>query len=153
MSNAASGVRNYLSYLAADLLTWQGQVAFFTLLRLFFAKINILRMLYRIGDIINKFRTSKLGLSPLNVWSGPGYVDRLKVPWTYCMSPALVPKPDDWKTHIGTPFFYISDAPPSHSEDFEDVTGFYFLDLAHSYQPPPELTAFLRRGETPVYIG
>lgn len=57
---------------------------------------------FRIGDIINLFRTTKLGLSPLNIRSGPGYVDRLKIPWTYCISPALVPKPADWKNHIGT---------------------------------------------------
>ncbi|KIM49654.1 glycosyltransferase family 1 protein [Hebeloma cylindrosporum] len=110
-SNAGFGTSNYLSYAAADLLTWQG-----------------------VGDIINHFRTTKLGLSPLSVHSGAGYVDRLKIPWTYCMSPALVPKPDDWKNNI-------------------DVTGFYFLDLASTYQPPPELAAFLAAGEPPVYIG
>ncbi|KAH9483618.1 Sterol 3-beta-glucosyltransferase UGT80A2 [Psilocybe cubensis] len=110
-SNAGFGVTNYLSYAAADLLTWQG-----------------------VGDIINTFRTSKLGLSPLGIRVGPGYVDRLKIPWTYCMSPALVPKPDDWKSNI-------------------DVSGFYFLDLATNYQPSPELLAFLSAGETPVYIG
>lgn len=55
----------------------------------------------RIGDIVNNFRTRTLGLGPLTLRSGPGLVDRVKVPWTYCMSPALVPKPDDWKNHIG----------------------------------------------------
>ncbi|KDR81957.1 hypothetical protein GALMADRAFT_207321 [Galerina marginata CBS 339.88] len=114
-SNAKFGVNNYLSYAAADLLTWQG-----------------------VGDIINNFRSTKLGLSPLSIRSGPGYVDRLKIPWTYCMSPALVPKPNDWKNYIGF---------------FEDVTGFYFLDLATSYQPPADLVAFLSAGEAPVYIG
>ncbi|KAJ3506956.1 hypothetical protein NLJ89_g6575 [Agrocybe chaxingu] len=110
-SNAGSGLSNYLSYVAADLLTWQG-----------------------IGDIINTFRTKTLGLSPLTLRSGPDFVDRTKVPWTYCMSPALVPKPLDWKNHI-------------------DVVGFYFLDLASKYQPSPELAAFLEAGEPPVYIG
>ncbi|PPQ82369.1 hypothetical protein CVT25_008330 [Psilocybe cyanescens] len=110
-SNAGFSVTNYLSYAAADLLTWKG-----------------------VGDIINTFRTSKLGLSPLGIRVGPGYVDRLKIPWTYCMSPALVPKPDDWKNHI-------------------DISGFYFLDLATNYRPSPELTAFLSDGEAPVYIG
>lgn len=110
-SNAGYRLSNYLSYAAADLLTWQG-----------------------IGDIINTFRTSTLGLSPLTLRSGPGIIDRFKVPWTYCMSPSLVPKPDDWKNHI-------------------DVVGFYFLDLAVNYQPPPELLAFLEAGETPIYIG
>ncbi|KAF5318012.1 hypothetical protein D9619_012250 [Psilocybe cf. subviscida] len=110
-SNASFGMSNYLSYAAADLLTWQG-----------------------IGDIVNTFRTENLGLSGLSIRSGPGYVDRLKVPWTYCMSPALVPKPDDWKNNI-------------------DVTGFYFLDLANAYKPPADLIAFLDAGDPPVYIG
>ncbi len=53
------------------------------------------------GDIINKLRTRTLGLAPLSLRSGPGVVDTCKIPWTYCMSPALVPKPKDWKNHIG----------------------------------------------------
>ena len=56
----------------------------------------------RVGDIINQFRVSTLGLSPLTLRSGPMLADRLKVPWTYCMSPALVPKPADWKNNIGS---------------------------------------------------
>ncbi|PPR06226.1 hypothetical protein CVT24_000617 [Panaeolus cyanescens] len=110
-SNAGFGLSNYLSYAAADLLTWQG-----------------------VGDIINTFRTSVLGLEPLTITTGPGFVDRARVPWTYCMSPALVPKPEDWKSHI-------------------DVVGFYFLDLASTYEPPPELVKFLNEGPPPVYIG
>jgi hypothetical protein len=77
-SNAENGLTNYLSYALADILTWQG-----------------------IGDIVNDFRTKTLGLTPLSLRSGPGLADRLKVPWTYCMSPALVPPPGDWKNHIG----------------------------------------------------
>ena len=89
---------------------------------------------FSMGDIINKFRNRALGLPSLSVRSGPGLADRLKVPWTYCMSPALVPKPKDWSNHI-------------------DVVGFYFLDLATSFTPPDDLAAFLAGGETPVYIG
>ncbi len=55
----------------------------------------------RLGDIINKFRMETLGLSPLSIKSGPGILDSLRIPWTYCMSPALVPKPADWLQHIG----------------------------------------------------
>ncbi|GLB35572.1 putative glycosyltransferase family 1 protein [Lyophyllum shimeji] len=110
-SNAERDLTNYLSYAIADLLTWQG-----------------------IGDLVNTLRTRSLGLTPLTLRSGPGLVDRLKVPWTYCMSPALVPKPRDWKNHI-------------------DVVGFYFLDLATNYEPPDNLAAFLAAGEPPVYIG
>ncbi|KAJ6546815.1 glycosyltransferase family 1 protein [Mycena capillaripes] len=110
-SNADNGLTNYLSYALADILTWQG-----------------------IGDLVNNFRTRTLGLEPLSLRSGPSLVDRVKIPWTYCMSPALVPKPDDWKNYI-------------------DVAGFYFLDLATNYTPPDVLAAFLATGEPPVYIG
>ncbi|CAK5279180.1 unnamed protein product [Mycena citricolor] len=110
-SNAENGLTNYLSYALADILTWQGM-----------------------GDLVNKFRKYTLGLEALSLRSGPSVVDRLKVPWTYCMSPALVPKPEDWKNHI-------------------DVVGFYFLDLATSYTPPDDLAKFLRAGDAPVYIG
>ncbi|KAJ8093380.1 hypothetical protein PM082_020237 [Marasmius tenuissimus] len=110
-SNAKKGMTNYLSYALADLLTWQG-----------------------IGDLVNTFRTDVLNLKDLSMRTGPGLVDTLKVPWTYCMSPALVPKPVDWKNHI-------------------DVVGFYYLDLATSYTPPDDLADFLAAGDPPIYIG
>lgn len=110
-SNAEKGLTNVLSYALAELMTWQG-----------------------LGDVINSFRTSTLGLKPLSFRSGPGVTDRLRIPWTYCMSPALVPKPSDWTNHI-------------------DVVGFYFLDLASEYQPPENIKKFLAEGEPPVYIG
>jgi UDP:flavonoid glycosyltransferase YjiC (YdhE family) len=46
----------------------------------------------------------------------------------------LIPKPNDWGPHI-------------------DVSGFYFLNLASSYTPEPDLAAFLEAGPPPVYIG
>ncbi|KAL1740842.1 glycosyltransferase family 1 protein [Schizophyllum fasciatum] len=110
-SNAGERLTNYISYALADILTWQGM-----------------------GDIVNKFRNRALGLPSLSVRSGPGLADRLRIPWTYCMSPALVPKPTDWANHI-------------------DVVGFYFLDLATAYSPPEDLRAFLEGGDVPVYIG
>ncbi|PBK83146.1 glycosyltransferase family 1 protein [Armillaria gallica] len=110
-SNAGKGLTNYLTYPLAEILTWQGM-----------------------GDIINKLRTRTLGLAPLSLRSGSGALDTCKIPWTYCMSPALVPKPKDWKNHI-------------------DVVGFYFLDLATDYTPPDDLAAFLAAGDAPIYIG
>ncbi|KAL9631851.1 MAG: hypothetical protein Q9204_004040 [Flavoplaca sp. TL-2023a] len=49
-------------------------------------------------------------------------------------SPALIPKPNDWGPHI-------------------DISGFYFLSLAGSFTPPPDLQTFLDTGPPPVYIG
>jgi sterol 3beta-glucosyltransferase len=62
---------------------------------------SLLTVVQRLGAVINTFRERSLGLEPLSVRSGPGIVDRLKVPWTYSFSPALVPKPLDWKNYIG----------------------------------------------------
>ncbi|KAF1835617.1 UDP-Glycosyltransferase/glycogen phosphorylase [Decorospora gaudefroyi] len=75
------------------------------------------------GDILNRFRAKCLGLDP-----------RLKIPHTYCWSPALIPKPEDWGSHLS-------------------ISGFCFLNLASNYVPPPDLQAFLNNGPPPVYIG
>lgn len=49
-------------------------------------------------------------------------------------SPAFIPKPNDWGSHIS-------------------IAGFYFLSLQSSYTPDPKLEAFLKAGPPPVYIG
>ena len=94
-----------------DLLTWQG-----------------------LGDVVNKFRRNVLGLEELSPIWAPSLIHRAKIPYTYCWSPALIPKPKDWGAHI-------------------DISGFFFLDLANHYTPPDDLAAFLAAGPPPVYIG
>ncbi|KAF2640378.1 sterol glucosyltransferase [Massarina eburnea CBS 473.64] len=100
---------NHASYGIVEWLTWQG-----------------------LGDVINKFRHS-LDLEPVPTTVGPVLAEVLKIPFTYCWSPALVPKPMDWPSHI-------------------DVCGFFFRDPP-PYNPPREIDAFLREGPPPVYIG
>ncbi|KAG8712488.1 hypothetical protein FRC09_019814 [Ceratobasidium sp. 395] len=102
---------NYYSYLLVDIMTWQG-----------------------LGHTINKFRMQRLGLPYLNTQSAVSMIERCKIPWTYCLSSALVPKPSDWMSHI-------------------DVVGFYFLDLANGYTPPADLESFISNGKPPIYIG
>ena len=94
-----------------DLLTWQG-----------------------LGDVVNKFRRNVLRLDELGPIWAPSIVQRAKIPYTYCWSPSLIPKPKDWGAHI-------------------DISGFFFLDLATNYEPPADLAAFLAAGPPPVYIG
>ncbi|CUA71983.1 Sterol 3-beta-glucosyltransferase UGT80B1 [Rhizoctonia solani] len=106
-----ANVLNYYSYALVDLMTWQG-----------------------LGRTINKFRTRRLGLQYLSSASAVGMIERCNIPWTYCLSPALVPKPNDWMNHI-------------------DVVGFYFLDLAKDYRPPRDLIDFLNAGPPPIYVG
>lgn len=110
-SNADPQLTNYISYVMIEVLQWQG-----------------------LGDIINRFRAKCLGLDPVSLIWGPGMLHRLKVPHTYCWSPALIPKPKDWGPHIS-------------------VSGYYSLELASDYNPPRDLQAFLDAGPLPIYIG
>jgi hypothetical protein len=50
--------------------------------------------------VINKWRKS-LDLEDVDMFDGPMLAQTLKIPFTYCWSPALVPKPTDWPSHIG----------------------------------------------------
>ncbi|KAK1992893.1 glycosyltransferase family 28 domain-containing protein [Colletotrichum falcatum] len=108
---ADKSVANYLSFIMMELLTWQG-----------------------LGDLINKFRTRTLGLDPISPMWGCQLLPRLRVPYTFLWSESLIPKPDDWDSHI-------------------NITGFSFLPLADKYAPPADLAAFLESGPPPVYIG
>lgn len=110
-SNADEVLTQYLSYALVEMMTWQG-----------------------LGDVINRFREKALDLPPLSMIWAPGLLNRLKIPYTYCWSPSLIPKPNDWGKHI-------------------DISGFYFLDLATNFTPDPDLAAFLAAGPPPVYIG
>ncbi|CAH0057202.1 unnamed protein product [Clonostachys solani] len=102
-------VENYISYGIVEWLTWQG-----------------------LGDLINKWRRS-IDLEEVAMFDAPMLTQTLKIPFTYCWSPALVPKPADWAAHI-------------------DVCGFFFRD-APKFSPPQDLAEFLRAGPPPVYIG
>lgn len=110
-TNTDTVMTNYISYAMVEMMTWQG-----------------------LGDVINRFRTKILDLEPLSLIWAPGILSRLRIPTTYCWSPALIPKPADWAAEV-------------------TIAGFYFLNLASSYTPPPDLAAFLAAGPPPVYIG
>ncbi|KAE8451366.1 hypothetical protein EG329_003995 [Mollisiaceae sp. DMI_Dod_QoI] len=110
-TNADVNMTNFVSYALVEMMTWQG-----------------------LGDVINRFRERALGLEPISLIWAPGMLSRLRIPYTYCWSPALIPKPKDWGQHIS-------------------ISGFYFLSLASSYTPAPELAAYLAAGPPPVYIG
>jgi UDP:flavonoid glycosyltransferase YjiC (YdhE family) len=87
-----------------------------------------------LSDLINEFRKDVLDLSTLHTRQAVRLMIDEHVPFTYCWSPSLVPKPDDWSTNI-------------------DICGFFFLDLATNYKPPDDLMQFLQAGDPPIYIG
>ncbi|WAO95183.1 Glyco-transf-28 domain-containing protein [Fusarium falciforme] len=100
---------NYVSYSVVEWLTWQG-----------------------LGDVINDWRKT-IDLEPVPLSEGPLLAETLKIPFTYCWSPALVGKPADWPSYI-------------------DVCGFFFREPPN-YTPPPDLADFLAQGPRPIYIG
>ncbi|KAB8070951.1 hypothetical protein BDV29DRAFT_197716 [Aspergillus leporis] len=108
-SGTNASFANAVSYGVVEWMTWQG-----------------------LGDVINDWRET-IDLERVPVTEGPNLVQTLKVPFTYCWSPALVPKPKDWPSYI-------------------DVCGFFFRELP-IYTPSSELDNFLRNGPPPVYIG
>jgi UDP:flavonoid glycosyltransferase YjiC (YdhE family) len=110
-TNTDAAITNYVSYALVEMMTWQG-----------------------LGDLINRFRTNILELDPISLLWAPGLLTRLRIPATYCWSPALTPKPADWAPEI-------------------TVSGFFFLNLESNYTPEPELAHFLAAGPPPVYIG
>ncbi|VUC27779.1 unnamed protein product [Clonostachys rosea] len=109
-ANLDSRTANYASYAAIELLTWQG-----------------------LGDLVNVWRVSSLGLEPVPGMEGHRLAEALEIPFTYCWSPSLVPKPSDWGSHI-------------------NVCGFFFRDEP-VYSPPLELEKFLQNGPPPIYVG
>ncbi|KAM0286889.1 hypothetical protein ACHAO9_008014 [Fusarium lateritium] len=108
-SEMSASAANYVSYSLVEWMTWQG-----------------------LGDIINAWRHT-IDLEPIPFSEGPCLTETLGVPFTYCWSPALVPKPADWPENI-------------------DVCGFFFRE-APSYKPEDALHQFLSSGPPPVYIG
>ncbi|MEN0077068.1 MAG: glycosyltransferase, partial [Paracraurococcus sp.] len=73
----------------------------------------------------------QLGLEPLGGGAAWAALDRS--PAFCAVSPALVPRPEDWPTAV-------------------EMTGFLFLDEPQ-WQPDPALEAFLAGGEPPLYVG
>lgn len=81
---------------------------------------------------------------------GPGVLDRLKVPFTYCWSPSLLKKPEDWREHIGE---YKGMQTSQVAKSRADVTGFIFDHQEQvDFYPSDDLLCFLENGKEPVYV-
>ncbi|KAH7231233.1 uncharacterized protein BKA55DRAFT_598536 [Fusarium redolens] len=109
-TNRERDIANYLSYDVVEFLTWQG-----------------------LGDIVNTWRQTKLGLERVPLNEGHRLLKSLEVPFTYCWSPSLIPKPREWGHNI-------------------DISGFFFRQPP-AYEPPSDLDAFLQKGNVPIYVG
>ena len=88
--------------------------------------------------MLNRWRQETLELPPLPLLGGallPITSPRgRRLPFLYGYSPSVAPSPADW-------------------QPWQRVTGFWFLDRAVDWQPPPDLVAFLGGGPPPVCVG
>ncbi len=81
---------------------------------------------------VQPWRTDVLGLKAQTFRE---YLEDVRrTPHVLGYSPLLVPKPAEWDDRI-------------------TVTGFWFLESAGHYEPPPELEEFLAGGEPPLVVG
>lgn len=103
-----------------------------------------------LGDLVNQWRKDVLELERISTSEGPNLVETLNVPFTYCWSPALIPRPLDWGSNIGKAS--LGRGNYNNSNEMLDVCGFFFRDPP-VYEPPPDLAAFIRAGPPPIYIG
>lgn len=104
-------VANFVSYAVVDMMIWEG-----------------------LGDLVNSWRKKILALDQVDSITAPSLIHRLRVPYSYLWSPALLPKPRDWNDDI-------------------DICGFSVLPSKSDFKPPKEIEDFLKSGPTPIYVG
>ncbi|GAM20028.1 hypothetical protein SAMD00019534_032030 [Acytostelium subglobosum LB1] len=81
---------------------------------------------------INQWRTEVLKLPAWN--SSVAITETYRIPYLYCYSKHLVPKPIDWGGEVS-------------------LTGYWFLPETNDKAPPETLVTFLDQGSPPIYIG
>ena len=97
-------------------------------------------------DLVNRFRTNTLNLPALHTRQATLMMIDERVPYTYCWSPSLVPKPDDWASHINVSgFFFLDEDATADKVQAEDLLKFLGLNR-HQTKKDPRMTA-------PIYIG
>jgi UDP:flavonoid glycosyltransferase YjiC (YdhE family) len=83
---------------------------------------------------INAWRREALNLPPIGFGGPMRVVHQKRMPYLFGYSQHVVPKPSDWG-------------------DWLHVTGYWFLDGASDWRPPPHLRDFLCDGPPPVCVG
>lgn len=87
------------------------------------------------GAPLNQWRQARFGLRPWRSYSAMLNARRsFGTPWLFGFSPSVLPAPTDW-------------------QEYQHVTGYWFLETPSTWQPSAELAHFLVSGPPPVYIG
>jgi sterol 3beta-glucosyltransferase len=83
---------------------------------------------------VNHWRRETLKLKPIPFGGPFDMLYQKQAPFIYGFSRYVVPQPHDWP-------------------DWHHITGYWFLNGAEKWSPPPELLRFLSGGPKPIYIG
>ncbi|KAI3689353.1 hypothetical protein L2E82_47308 [Cichorium intybus] len=144
MAHVPESVDNLLSYISIDFIIWWGLRGYINNIK---RKLSLVPqsagnwLSYIVVDLIIWCGIrrhiidirKKLNLAPISYFSMyRGSVSHF--PTGYMWSPHVVPKPRDWGPLV-------------------DVVGYCFLNLGPEYQPPQELTQWIGKGTSPIYIG
>jgi sterol 3beta-glucosyltransferase len=86
-----------------------------------------------IRPVVNECRQQVLGIRALPA-SFYRRLDVAPLPVIYGFSPTLLPVPPDWGEWL-------------------QVSGQWFMDTEHGWQPSNEIAGFLEAGQSPVYVG
>jgi UDP:flavonoid glycosyltransferase YjiC (YdhE family) len=91
---------------------------------------------HRLADqLLNRFRAPLLKKPWQKVFGEPmPKVSKQCLPTIHCYSPAVLPKPADW-------------------DEYQHVTGYWFLGNEPDWLPPEDLVDFLQAGPPPVCVG
>ena len=84
--------------------------------------------------MLNQARQKVLGLPRASLFSRIPASPSKDLPTLYGFSPSVIPAPADWSAE-------------------NHITGYWFLDSAADWNPPPALLNFLQAGPPPIYIG
>jgi sterol 3beta-glucosyltransferase len=82
----------------------------------------------------NRFRRDVLQMPRLPFWGPRAEYARRRHPIFCTYSPAVLPRPHDWRPDV-------------------HVVGYLFLEEPPGWQPPADLCAFLAAGPKPLYVG
>lgn len=92
------------------------------------------QMFWQTSKVVDVTMRQTLGLKKGPFWGPFREIMQRQVPVMHGYSQHVLPRPSDW------PHDYT-------------VTGYWFLEAPHDWQPPADLLAFLQAGPPPVYIG
>lgn len=82
----------------------------------------------------NEIRQQDLGLPPLPRWGVFETYFKKREPILMAFSEHVLPRSADWTPNV-------------------HLTGYWYLNDADTYTPPPDLVEFLSAGDPPVYVG